>query len=210
MKEFAQSKGPFTEWKGNEEKRAKFLATLAEIIRAHVDGGLACIVEFSTFEKVNSRYVLDEYVGVPYSYAGRGCVAHAHKYLRGKHRGTLPEINYVFDDGDEGRGELIRVLVRDGYSAPIFKPSRDRTAEDGTLVRGIVQLQSADFAAYEIRKAFRDDPDEVWPLEKYRKSLRALGSIDSHWGRFTERDMLSLCRKRQIPQRNKPGWNGPA
>jgi hypothetical protein len=205
MKEFSQSKGPFASWKGEEPRRARFLGALAEIIHANVELSLACIVEFKTFEKVNQRYALAEAVGVPYSYAARGCVSHSHQYLRKKNIGVLPEINYVFEDGDEGRGELTRVLLKDGYNAPIFRPSRDRTAKDGTPVRGFVQLQAADFAAYEIRKAFRDNPEEDWPLEKYRKSIRALGKINSWWGKFTEHDILYMCRKAQLRLRKATG-----
>lgn len=110
MKEFSQSKGPFAGWKGNETKRAKFLASLVEVIRTTVDYGVACIVEFDVFESVNRQYMLDGAVGVPYSLAGRDCIAHINNYLRLRHHG-LPETRHVFDDGDEGKGELIRVAT---------------------------------------------------------------------------------------------------
>jgi hypothetical protein len=110
----------------------------------------------------------------------------------------------VFDDGDEGKGELMRILERDGYPLPIFRPSRDQVNKHGQKIRGVVPLQAADFAAYEMRKVFKDDPTESWPLDRYRKSLRALAQVvseDEDWGRWKERDLVELCKTADIPLR---------
>jgi hypothetical protein len=190
MKKFAQFKEPFdsARWK-DEERRARFLSNAAKIIVSNVEKSFASYVEFEIFDKVNSLYHLDNAVGVPYSLAGRTCVAKA-----SLHRGSSSDATYIFDDGDAGRGELMRIMERDGYPSPIFRPSRDRV-KDGRLVRGIVPLQAADFAAYELRKIYKDDPTESWPLEKYRKSIRALAAVDSEWNRYTEQDLITLCEK---------------
>jgi Protein of unknown function (DUF3800) len=188
MKKFSQFKEPFhTEaWK-DENTRAQFLSGAASIIANHVEKSFATYVEFATFNKVNKDYRLDDAVGVPYSLAGRTCVAKA-----SLHRGSTTDATYVFDDGDEGRGELMRVMERDGYPSPIFRPSRD-CEKKGRLVSGVIPLQAADFAAYELRKVYKDDPLESWPLERYRKSLRALADIDCEWEKYTERDLITLC-----------------
>jgi hypothetical protein len=188
MKEFAQFRGPFHAPRWREEpRRAGFLSNAASIIVKHVLQGFACTVEFDVFERVNQIYRLDDAVGVPYSLAGRTCVAKASLY-----RGSNTDATYVFDDGDEGRGELMRVMERDGYPSPIFRPSRERV-KDGRLVRGVMPLQAADFAAYELRKIFKDDPEETWPLDRYRKSIRALVNVESDWSKYTERDLITLC-----------------
>jgi hypothetical protein len=190
MKKFSQFKAPFdTEpWK-DEKRRARFLGSAASIIAANVQQGFASAVEFDTFDKVNAAYRLDNVVGVPYSLAARTCVAKASRF-------GAPGSNttYVFDDGDEGRGELMRILERDGYPSPIFRPSR-YMLKRGKPHRGVVALQAADFAAYEIRKVYKDDPDELWPIVRYRKSLRALAGIPSDWGRYSEQDLVELCDK---------------
>ena len=59
----------------------------------------------------------------------------------------------------------------------------------------MIPLQAADFAAYELRKVYKDDPTESWPLEKYRLSLRALANIDCDWSKYTERNLITLCKK---------------
>ena len=45
MSEFAHSKGPFANWKG-EPRRAEFLGAAVHIISSHVEFGVACIVDF--------------------------------------------------------------------------------------------------------------------------------------------------------------------
>ena len=193
MKEFAPSKGPFEKWEGDEKRRAAFLSRAAGIIKNHVQRSFTCLVEFDVFAKVAERHPLKDVAGCPYALAAKSCAAKASNCLPG----LREEIGFVFEDGDEGKGELMRIMERDGYPIPIFKPSRDRE-KDGRTVRGLVPLQAADFAAYEVRKHFKDDPGELWPLEKYRKSLVALAGVPStanDWGRYREQELLALCQK---------------
>lgn len=190
MKKFAQSKHPFDSdnWK-DEEKRARFLSNVASIIVNHVEKSFASYVEFESFDRVNRIYRHDDAVGVPYSLAGRTCVAKA-----SLHRGSSTDATYIFDDGDEGRGELMRVMKKRRLPPPIFRASRDGT-KDGRLVRGLAPLQAADFAAYELRKIYNDDPTESWPLEKYRRPIRALTAVDTEWNKYTEQPPITLCEK---------------
>jgi hypothetical protein len=194
MKEFSQSAGAFLGWDQQEQRRRSFLAKAASIIAEHVERSFGCIVEFDIFERVNRRYRLSDVAGVPYSLAGINCVAKAGNAL-GRN------VNFVFEDGDIGKGELMRIMGQEGYPSPYFSPSSD-VQKNGRVVKGIVQLQAADFAAYELRKVFKDDPTEAWPLEKYRKSLRMLASIGASdpnaWSRFREEELVVLCKDRNV------------
>jgi hypothetical protein len=172
MKEFAQSKGPFVSWKDDEPKRARFLSKAAMIIQQNVQRGFAHMVEFDLFNRLDKRFCLTEHLGCPYSLAAMSCAARARKILRRN------DVTYIFEDGDKGKGYLMRLMEAEGFPAPVFRPSRDQKRKHG-IVKGVIQLQAADFAAYELRKVFKDDPNEVWPLEKYRKSLHALSQVCS-------------------------------
>jgi hypothetical protein len=199
MKEFAQSKGPFVAWKGDEPKRASFMSRAARIIVKRVERSFGCVVRYPDFEKVNELYHLDTIAGNPYALAGRTCAARAGICL-----GDLTGMVYVFEDGDVGKGELMRILERDGHPAPIFRPSRDQI-RNGRLNRGVIPLQAADFAAYEMRKTFKDDPREEWPLYKYRKSMRALAdvpSVEGDWSKYEEQDLIKLCET--FPNSRRP------
>lgn len=193
MKEFAQSKGAFAEWDNNEDRRRAFLGRAASIIADHVERSFACIVEFKSFNRINERYCLDDLAGCPYALAAINCVAQTANQMQRR------DIAYVFEDGDKGKGELMRIMEREGYPSPIFRPSRDIQVK-GHIVRGLVPLQAADFAAYELRKVFKDDPAETWPLEKYRKSLRVLARIGASnvhdWGRLREKELVFICKSK--------------
>jgi hypothetical protein len=187
MREFAHSVGPFSSWKGQENKRANFLRKTVDVIGSNVLYGAACIVEHGAFEKVEKAYPLASLAGVPYSLAGRDCVAHVNTWLRKAER-DLP-VEYFFENGDSGKGNLMRIMERDGLPSPQFKPSRDIPSVE----KGLTPLQAADFAAYEILKAH--PLGENLPLYKYRRSLKELAKIQSWWGKYSERDLVSLCRR---------------
>jgi hypothetical protein len=186
MKEFAHSTGPFKTWKGQENKRANFLRKAVDVIGSNVLCGAACIVEHDSFEKVKKNYPLTDLAGVPYSLAGRDCVAHINTWL-GKTERDLPVL-YFFEDGDQGKGELMRIMKRDCLPSPTFRPSVDTDAD-----KGLLPLQAADFAAYEILKAH--PLGDYLPLYKYRRSLVELAKIQSWWGKYSEQDLIDLCNR---------------
>lgn len=198
MKEFAQFKGPFKDFR-DEPKRARFMERAAAIIAGNVERGFSSIVPFDWFNKVNATYHMREQIGNPYALAARTCVARAGKIIGRK------DLTCIFEDGDKGKGDLMRLMENHGYPLPIFRPSRDKET-DGIVTRGAVPLQAADFASYEMRRNYRDDPQEIWPLEKYRKSFLALAAINSQtedWGLYNETDLVRLCQNLKITLREK-------
>jgi hypothetical protein len=202
MREFAHSVGPFESWKGNEGQRANFLRLAVETIANRVHQGFACAIDHAIYAEVDTQYRLSEATGNPYAHAARDCMAHANIWLRKSQRG-IP-VDYVFEDGDEGKGLLLDAVARhnkivsgnDLVSIPTFKASRDRGS-----VKGFTPLQAADFAAYELLKAHRMGEDES--LWKYRKSIRALAAIPGWWGKYTKANLIQLCKAAGIPERHR-------
>lgn len=197
MSEFAHSRGAFERWKGNERTRRNFLADLVSVIKHRALFGVACAVRHSAFVNVNQEFTLSEIFGNEYALCGRDCVAQAG--VIGTRKGLEGQpVEYVFEDGDEGKQYLIRSLKRDKSAVPIFKPARLRNGEPG-----LTPLQAADFAAYELLKAMRMEDATTSPLVKYRQSLRALASIDGWWGQYTEADLRGMCEKGGISRRDR-------
>jgi hypothetical protein len=89
----------------------------------------------------------------------------------------------------------MRVMEAHGLPLPIFKPSRDRGD-----VLGVIPLQAADLAAYELRKWCKDFGNRA-PWRKYRGSLRALSAIDGWWGEYSEDRLNELCESLGIRHR---------
>ena len=172
MLEYAHFKGPFRKWKDPrfETTRRNFLCDAAEIIHSHVKRGFLCVVKHEYFCEAAALYPSLLYPNSPYALAGRTCATSAKTWVR-KHLLKL-DLELVFEDGGPDKHGLSDTLTKlnPRLPAPIFEPSRDMP--DGR--HGLVQLQAADWFAYEIRKWQVDRPDLQTPRKDVRKSLRAL------------------------------------
>src|ERR1700688_4403803 len=148
MKEFAHFKGPFTKWKSQPGTRARFLNSAADVINSTVRLGVSVYIHYKAFENVNREYDLTSLVSSPYALAGRSCIAEANVASRHGARGPI-DMEYVFERGGPDVGGLIKsvTIQTPTLPIPIFKPSRDTESE-----RGLIQLQAADYLAYEIAK----------------------------------------------------------
>jgi len=160
MKEFSQSTKIFKKWKGCEGIRRRFIHDATEIIRSRVQYGFLVYTHHQIFRNVNSKFQLAERLHSPYAIAGRGCVAQVDKWRRVK--GVQDEIEFVFEDGGPDKGGLMMAMdVARKLPVPTFKPSRDLKDKDGKLRKGVVQLQAADFLAYELRKHRKEFADRT-------------------------------------------------
>lgn len=201
MKEFAHSVEAFAVgWKGQDAKRELFIRALLAVIKDHVMASFSCLIENCIFEQVNHEYQVREYFGNEYALCGRVCIAEVGKWMRP--RGYEQAAEFVFEDGDP-RGRLTWLMESQGYPAPLYRPSRDRIAKDGTIIRGLLPLQAADFAAYELRKGWDDfgDTDEVWC---YRKSFIGIGQVASgqgSWSKLSADDLRETCPGLKVPLR---------
>jgi hypothetical protein len=190
MKSFAHFKGPFAKWKGNEGTRSQFLSYAAGIISDYAQHAFSHYVEYAAFEDLSKEYNLKAIVSSPYALAGRSCVAQANIY----HQHDLRDIEYIFEDGGPDKAGLVTAMTRlkPRLQIPIFKPSRDTKIQ-----RGVLQLQAADFLAYEVRKNIADQGGRPT-----RKSIEALSSKVPHKWIFHDRATLDkFCRRTGLSRR---------
>ena len=86
---------------------------------------------------------------------------------------------------------------------PIFKPGKSQKPSikypEGR--RAVVQLQAADYLAYEIRKLFADQI-KTEPVRKVRLSFKALTSIPTARRLFTKQELESMCKELGIGRRD--------
>jgi hypothetical protein len=197
MKELAHFNGPYDKWLGKPitSPRTAFLKEAVGIIRETVEYGVVCVVNYEDFRKVNSRFQLKEHLRSPYALAGRFCIARSNTWMRAGGL-SVREIAYVFEDGGPDMGGLVEVTKKAGIQIPTFSPSRDTEIQ-----AGMVQLQAADFLAYEMRKAVVDHHDEFTEPEKFRKSFQAFFGCNVEQGNYRERQLLELCNTANIPIR---------
>jgi len=108
-------------------------------------------------------------------------------------------MEYVFDHDGPDVGGLMRVMREANMPIPIFKASRDTDAE-----KGLVQLQAADYLAYEIRKFIRDHPFHKQGSRFPRKSLGALTPTKVRRMFATADRLANLCLSFGVKPRANP------
>jgi hypothetical protein len=199
MKEFAHSTGKFEGWKGNEKRRRRFINALISVIIQHCKAGFACAIKDEIWDTLNKKYPLKELYGCPYALAGRDCVNKTHMWAEQIHHYQRNEVRCVFEDGDKGKGDLIRVVQEAQKPSPVFEPGRPKPAL-GHL--GTPALQAADFAAWELLKVIASGKDRG-PVDEYRVSLQKLSrAVPVSWTQYKNDDFIKLLSLGGIPPRN--------
>lgn len=207
MKHYSQSVGEFAKWKGKkwEPTRERFIRDAAEIIGAIARHGFVAMIPESVFVLVNQEYKLNEASGSPYGIVGRVCADLARNWQINTNGGDPCDIEFVFADGAKGKCGLKRAMTRlyPPLSAPIFKPAINEKPRpkfpDGR--RAIVQLQAADFLAYEVRKLFADQV-KIIPVRRIRQSFSALAKIPTAKKLLIDKTLRMVCKDARIESRN--------
>ena len=200
MKEFAHSAEVFKSWKGDEHRRRRFINALIAIIARYAKAGFACMIKDSIWNEVNESYPLSELYGCSFALAGRDCVNKTHTWGEEKQHRQRNEIRCVFEDGDKGKGELIRVVEEAQKPIPLFEPGRPKPELNHP---GTTPLQAADFAAWELLKAVTSGKDTA-PFNQYRVSLQKLSkAVPVSWTQYKHEDFYKLLSLGNIQPRKK-------
>jgi hypothetical protein len=123
---------------------------LTAIILRHSFRKFSVIVRVETIP----RSFADQFKLNAYALAGRIAVANVAMWQLKEWPNTQPE--YVFEDGDRGKGLLMEKMRRDGYPCPIFRPKKDQPSRGGAVIPGFLPLQGADILANRTFAAARD------------------------------------------------------
>ena len=173
-------------------RKERLMEDLCSIIRDHVTRKFGVIVVNESISTCLSAEECKKWRIQSFSLAGRTVAAEA-RFWATSWSGPMPEL--IFEDGDEGRCDLIYLLKSQGYDAPTFKFKRDRTdRKSGVLVPAAIQLQAADLFAY---KLFDMDRRCKNDLEFRAKSVGRiqpdLDKIPGNWG-WVEKERPAFVR----------------
>jgi hypothetical protein len=113
-------------------------------------------------------------------------------------------MEYVFEDRNEEKGDLMRAMtgLSPAFPDPIFKPGKSQKPSLKYPVgrKAVLQLQAADYLAYEIRKLFADQV-KVKPIRGVRLSFKALTPIPYARQLFTGKELRSMCAQLGVERR---------
>jgi hypothetical protein len=189
MKDYTASRKEYEKFKGDEPQREQFMKGLIGVIKGGVQYGIGRIVPMRDFETIDGTYRLSEKYRNAYCLAGLECMRCARRLVD-----KLAIVDYVFDEGDQGKGHLQDLAQEDGFPMPSFRSSRDRKGASGLL-----PLQAADLVAYELSKGFSENLGAR--LIQWRKSFQSLTQIDSSWKLLDLKWLRLLCEREGIPKR---------
>ena len=195
MKEFAHSTGQFTSWKNKSGKRADFLKSLIQIVRNNALCSIAVALNLETYRVFNKHYKLRECGGIPYALCAGTCVEKAFRWIRKKKK-TGP-IVFVFEDGDVGKGALLKYMETRNYPPPVFRHKQP----ENPLDLPVTPLQAADLVAWEHQKLYIESSKEDG--RDVRLSLLELTKMPHDWGRIEDRELKRICFRNNIPPRSE-------
>ena len=198
MKEFAHFKCPYADWRGQDTRRANFLARLVGVAADHLRRRASSVVLIKDFNEVDKIYPLSEIFDSPYVLAARTCVAKMRLWMESNDYNEPLRCIFEGGDSDVNKGLLIKRFSMDGFPAPTFEPKRDESG------RWHTPFQAADFAAWELLKGMRSaEQGLIRSLRDLRPSLLRLGAIPADDGTFERDDLIRSCETAKWPKRSE-------
>ena len=167
MVDFAHFSNEFAHgWKDNEPRRRKLLADLMEMIVSNASRKFSVSIESGTLqkhveEKLRSHYLLNAFV-----LGARACAGKVMAWARRDKIGT--PIEFVFEEGDVGKGKLIERFQYDGFGTPVFRHKKDTTVK-GICYPAFTPLHAADFLAYEMFQVAKRRSTDRWAWGEFRR-----------------------------------------
>jgi hypothetical protein len=159
--EWKRRLGALPYW-GTAEMRQKYpsiLNSLVEMLPAYAIRKFACGMNLSTLKSVPDD-IKKNFLLHAYPLCGRTIATYVELWAMKETSITRDKIEYVFEEGDEPKGFLMRLMKEDGYPSPIFRYKKDCIIK-GRPQKGFVPLQAADILAwhvYQIHKEFALNP----------------------------------------------------
>ncbi len=166
---------------------------LMEILKKHVYRKFAHTVINKEFASLSAEQK-EQFALCAYSLAGRTCDKYARHWVASEPGFRDKPFELVFEAGAPGHGKLQKRLAQDSQTIPIFKPKKDRVLGDGTVWRGFIPLQAADWLANEGNRALQrfgdgnlESEEQLrWPMRQF------LGYPPGYMGIYTAEDIHKM------------------
>jgi hypothetical protein len=200
MTDFVSSQREFASWRGQTDRRRRFVSDLCQCIKRNTNKGFAKSVILSEYNEVNTEFMLGEVVGQPFTICAYACLGALEKWAvrRGIKKGSML---IAAEQGDEDEGELVRVARSDGFEVALMRKA-DAAA-----------FQAADLVAWKSRTAIHEGtsmpPESEEDAERIVGSLAPISAIVQDNRGFDADALRRLCACNGIPRRPTGPSLGP-
>jgi len=170
MSKLAHFQGEYRPWKGDEDRRIRFIKKLVAIITKYTIRHVVTTLHLDIYKRLNEQATVEERLGSPYVLTMLSAILMA-KDWHEKHAPS-ETMSVFIEHGDEDQGLLLKILKRFEFPYPLaVLPKRQKS---GSGVQYITPFQAADFLAYEFYKGVKEMRSTGQHEIKGRKSLLAL------------------------------------
>jgi hypothetical protein len=144
------------------------------------------------YDKVSAEYQLSERVGEPYALCGTGCLSRVKQWAKKKDV-DHSKILYIFEDGDEDKGDLFARAKDEKYTVLFL----DKTKT--------CAFQAADLAAWKAKSAIDDAYNrKLHRLDGGKRIMQSLNQIEivlQDNGMHARSSLLRACAQLKIARR---------
>jgi hypothetical protein len=141
MTDFAASAKEFAGWKGDKQRRTRFLRELISIVKSNVNKTFAVSVEIDAWNSVNRNYLLEEKLYSPFALGGLTVLHAARKWAKGKAIKT--PLEYIFEEGDDGWAGLKTLAAVDGFTPIQLPKSKAIPCQVGDMLAWKVRIAAS-------------------------------------------------------------------
>jgi hypothetical protein len=193
MTDFASSSREYAPWKGDTERRRKFISDLVSCIKSNTNKGFSSGIYVEDYNDINSDFFLAESIGQPYTLCGYACLGALGVWSINKcvRKGDL----LIFiEEGDEDQGEFMKLGRSQGFSIEPLTKSDASAFQAGDLVGWKCRTV--------LQEALKSPLTTEEQVEQILSSLRPLeGTVQSNKG-FDSDSLYRLCTEKEIPRRS--------
>jgi len=201
------NRGEFSGWKGKERAKDKLLHDLITIVSRNTYRKVGCMISNKVLAEKLLPEVKRDFHLHAYAFAGIVSVSQVYKWAFTNKIRT--PIEWIFEDGDDGKGELMANMRMYGYPYPSFRPKKDRL-DNGSLIPAFTGLQAADYLAYEMFQMLKNqkvspylrllhekigEPSllTVKSVEEYNQFFKSIGNLDEFVARLSGNSSKAAC-----------------
>jgi hypothetical protein len=192
MTDFVSSQKHFSSWRGESDRRRRFISDLTDCIKRNTNKGFATSVFVSDYDEVNADFMMSEHIGQPFTLCARTCLGVLKAWAAEKN--TKPEeLLVLIEQGDDDQGEFQRFARTDGFKVVPLNKEDAQAFQAGDIAgwKSRAVLHNAAFAPV----GSRED------AEKIVRSLDPIRSILHANQGFDKANLLRLCAKAGVPRR---------
>jgi len=193
MTDFASSEDEFKGWRGQSQRRRIFMDALVQCLNRRTNKGFCTSVIAKEYNELNQTYMLHEFIGDAYTFAGASCIG-ALKTWAIKKNVPVGNILVLVEEGDERQGRLINTIRKEGFKAATQPKMEAHAFAGGDLVawKNRTGLHNAAFGKVET----------VEDAENIMRSLDTIRGIVHRNGAYGKDELTVLCERAKIPKRS--------